>query len=75
MYDYVDMNFVNHPEISAGIVEHLIKTRVPLEQHQKLKDEVDMCCSTVEAFKSSMDKMESRMGRAEFDIKNKNNKN
>jgi hypothetical protein len=42
MYDYVEMNFVNHPEISVVILEHLIKTRVPLEQHQKLKDEVDM---------------------------------
>jgi hypothetical protein len=28
MSDYVDMSFVNHPEISAVFVEHLIKTRV-----------------------------------------------
>jgi hypothetical protein len=74
MYDYVDMNFVNHQEISAVIVEHLIKTRVPLEHHQKLKDEVDMFRSTVKAFTSSMDKMESRIGRAELDIKKKKNK-
>jgi hypothetical protein len=74
MSDYVDMNFVNHPEISAVIVEHLIKIRVPLEHHQKLKDEVDMCPSTVKVFTSSMDKMESRMGRAELDIKKKKNK-
>jgi hypothetical protein len=74
MSDYVDMNFVNHPEISAVIVGQLIETRVPLEQHQKLKDEVDMCCSTMKLFTSSWDKMESRMGREELDIKKKNNK-
>jgi hypothetical protein len=74
MFDYVEMNFVNQPEISAVFVEHLIKKRVPLEQHQKLKDEVDMCRPTVKAFTSSMDKMESCMGRAELDIKKKKNK-
>jgi hypothetical protein len=74
MSDYVDMNFGNHPEISAVIVEHLIKTRVPLEHHHKLKNEVGMCRSTVKAFTSSMDKMESRMGQAELDIKKKKNK-
>jgi hypothetical protein len=74
MYEYVDMSFVNHPEISAVIVERLIKTRVPLDEHQKLKDEVDMCRSTMKVFTSSWDKMESHMGRAELDIKKKKNK-
>jgi hypothetical protein len=55
----VDMNFVDHPKIPAVIVEHFIKTRVPMEQHQKLKDEVDMCHATGKAFTRSMDKMES----------------
>jgi hypothetical protein len=70
----VDMNFVNHPEISAVIVEHLIKTRVPFEQHKNLKHEVGMCLSTVKAFTRSMDKIESCIGRAELDIKKKKNK-
>jgi hypothetical protein len=74
MSDYVDMNFVNHPEMLAVIVEHLIKTRVQMEHHHKLKDEFEMCRSTVKVFTSSMDKMESRMGRAELDTKNKKNK-
>jgi hypothetical protein len=50
MLAYVDRNFVNHPEISAVIVEHLIKTRVPMEHHCKLKYEVEMCRMTVKAF-------------------------
>jgi hypothetical protein len=50
MSDYVNMNFVNQPEISAVIVEHLIKTRVPMEQQHKLKEEVDMCSATVKEY-------------------------
>jgi hypothetical protein len=72
MAEYVDMNLKNHPDILAVIVEHLIKMRVLMEQQQKLKDEADMCRSTIKAFSSSVGKLESRMERAEHDIKNKN---
>jgi hypothetical protein len=62
MLEYVDMNFANHPYTSAVILEHLIKTRLPMEQHHRLKDGVDMCRSIIKAFTSSMDKTESRIG-------------
>jgi hypothetical protein len=34
------LDFIAHPEVSSVVVEHLIQTRVPMNMHQDLKDEI-----------------------------------
>jgi hypothetical protein len=36
---YIDLAFIDHPEIGAVIVEHLIKIRAPMTMHSSLKSE------------------------------------
>jgi hypothetical protein len=69
LQDYIDLEFIAHPEIGAVIVEHLIKTRTPMTMHSSLKSENVELRSQIKALTSNYEKLESRLGRHENDIK------
>jgi hypothetical protein len=50
-------------------VEHLIKTRTPMTMHSSLKSENVELRSQIKALTSTYEKLESRLGRHENDIK------
>jgi hypothetical protein len=66
---YIDLEFIAHPEIGAVIVEHLIKTRTPMTMHSSMKSENVELGSQNKALTSNYEKLESRLGLHENDIK------
>jgi hypothetical protein len=66
----IDLEFIAHPEIGAVIAEHLIKTRTPINMHSSLKSENVELRSQIKALTSNYEKLESRLGHHENDIKN-----
>jgi hypothetical protein len=66
---YIYLEFIAHPEIGAVIVEHLIKTRTIITMHSSLKSENVELISQIKLLTSNYEKLESRLGRHENDIK------
>jgi hypothetical protein len=60
---YIELEFIAHPEVSSVVVEHLIKTRVPMTMHQALKDEMVGLKTSVKAATTIVKKLESKMSR------------
>jgi hypothetical protein len=69
LQDYIDLEVIAHPEIGAVIVEHLIKTRMPMTMHSSLKSENVELRSQIKALTSIYKKLELRLGRHENYIK------
>jgi predicted methyltransferase MtxX (methanogen marker protein 4) len=69
LQDDIDLEFIDHPEIGAVIVEHLIKTRTPMTMHSSLTSENVELRSQIKALTSNYEKLELRLGRHENDIK------
>jgi hypothetical protein len=67
---YIDLEFIAHPEIGAVIFEHLIKTRTPMIMQSSLKSEILELRSQIKVLTSNYEKLESRLGHHENDIKN-----
>jgi hypothetical protein len=75
LQDDIDLEFIAHPEIGAVIVEHLIKTRTPMTMHSELKSENVELRSQIKALTCNYEKLESRLGFHENDIKKIKDKN
>jgi hypothetical protein len=69
LQSYIDLEFIAHPEIGVVVVEHLIKTRIPMSMHASLKTESVDLKSQIKVISSNYDRLESRLGRQENDIK------
>jgi hypothetical protein len=57
LQDYIDLEFIDHPEIGAVIVEHLIKTRTPTNMHSSLKSENVELRSQIKALTINYEKL------------------
>jgi hypothetical protein len=62
---YIDLEFIAHLEIGAVIVEHLIKTRTPMNMHSSLKSENVGLRSQIKVLTSNYENLESRLGHHE----------
>jgi hypothetical protein len=60
---YIEFDFIAHPEVSSVVVEHLIQTRVPMNMHQALKDEMSGVKSSVKAATTLVETLESKLSR------------
>jgi hypothetical protein len=63
LQDYIELDFIDHPEASSVVVEHLIQTRVPITMHQDLKEEMVGLKASVNASTTLVKKLESKMSR------------
>jgi hypothetical protein len=66
---YIDLELIAYPEIGAVIVEHPIKTRTPMTMHSSLKSENVELKSQIKVLTTTYEKLESRLGHHENDIK------
>jgi hypothetical protein len=66
---YIELEFISHPEIEAVVLEHLIKTRTPMSMHAAPKAENVELKAHMKTLSSNLDKLESRVGRQENDVK------
>jgi hypothetical protein len=69
MQSYIELEFISHPEIGAVVVEHLIKNRTPMSMHTALKTENAELKAHMKTISSNLDKLESRVGCQENDVK------
>jgi hypothetical protein len=69
MQSYIELVLISHPEIGDVVVEHLVKTRTPMSMHAALKAENVELKAHMKTMSSNLDKLESRVGCQETDVK------
>jgi hypothetical protein len=57
---YIELDFIAHPEVSSVVVEHLIKTRVPVTIYQAFKYEMVGINTSVKAKTTKVEKWSPR---------------
>jgi hypothetical protein len=55
---YIELNFIDHHEVSSVIVEHLIQTRVSMAMHESLKKDAESTKASVKAQTGVVEKLE-----------------
>jgi hypothetical protein len=68
--EYVELDFIANPEVSAVIVEHLIQTIVHMAMHEALKQEVNDLKFQNKSSVEASERLESRMERQGSYIQN-----
>jgi hypothetical protein len=69
MQSYIEFEFNSHPEIGTEVVEHPIKTRTPMSMYAALKAENAELKARMKTISSNLDKLESRVGCQENNVK------
>jgi hypothetical protein len=60
---YIELDVIFHLDVSSIVVEHLIQTRVPMELHKYLKEEMVGVKASVKASTTLVKKLEFKMAR------------
>jgi hypothetical protein len=68
LQEYVELDFIAHPEVSAMVVEHLIQTRVPMAMHEAFKQDVKDVKFQNKSLTEALEKLGYRMGKQGSDI-------
>jgi hypothetical protein len=68
LQEFIDLDFIAHPEVSVVVVEHFIQTRVPMAMHDTLKQEINDLKFQNKSLTEASEKLESKIGRHGSDI-------
>jgi hypothetical protein len=55
---YMELYFIAHPEVSSGVVEHLIQTWVPMAMHEAMKADMITVKARAKALSILVEKLE-----------------
>jgi hypothetical protein len=63
LQEYIELDFIDHLEVSAVVVEHLFQTRVPMTMHDTIKQGVKYMKAQNKSLTDATEKLESKVRR------------